>query len=606
MKSVRKGFLLPVLLACVIAQAAQQPNVIVILTDDHGFGDLGRYNDKIRTPNLDQLADDSVRFTQFYVHSACAPTRASLMTGRNNQEAGVWGVHGGRDFLHLDEVLLPEILGEHGYVSAMLGKWHLGKTRDRHPDQRGFTQQHMIVDRLYDDTDPVFMHDGVVSQPKGWSCDILTDLGLEFIEENKAQPFFLYMAYPQIHAPWYAPEEFIAPYRDEGYSEALSTLFGYITHFDTNVGRLLQGVEDLGIADDTIILYMHDNGLINNHERKDIGNGKRLEIADTKIRNVLMEKGGKGTSWEGGIHVPLFARYPAKFQPRDVETIAHVQDIFPSVLELCSIDHESKLPLEGRSLVPLLKGEASAWPDRYLTELKMDPLYDGMNRAESAGYTNAGYKVLQDKASINYAEQDFLAIRNQEFKFVRMGAETSLFKVDGSVKEWHSVINEYPEVAKMMDAQLQARFEAMIASPRSLSMPTFSIGGVNEAILAYAPIELLGNTKNEGKVLFDLKATGDGARYKIDVLEAGTYEIKLVNFTKWGIKPRSGDGAEISIHVGDQKVQAPAITQAVYPIGQLALPQGETVVTVRVASPARHGGAVFSRGIEKLIISKMK
>lgn len=588
------------------SQATQPPNVILILTDDQGFGDLGRYHDKIQTPHLDQLAEQSVRFTQFYVHSACAPTRASLMTGRNNQEAGVWGVHGGRDFLHRDEVLLPQVLGEHGYVSAMLGKWHLGKTRDRHPDQRGFTEQQMIVDRLYDDTDPVLMHDGVVSHPKGWSCDILTDLGLEFVQQNKQQPFFLYLAYPQIHAPWYAPEEFIAPYREAGHSEELATLFGYITHFDHNVGRLLQGVKEMGLEQNNIVLYLHDNGLINNHERSDLGNGKRLEPADQKIRNVLMEKGGKGTSWEGGIHVPLFVRYPGQFKPMDVETIAHVQDLFPSILELCSIEYESKLPLEGQSLVPLLKGQASDWQDRYLIELKMDPLYDGMNRAESAGYTPMGYKVLKNKASISYVDQDFLAIRNQEFKFVRMGAETSLFKANGSVKEWNNVINEYPEVAKTMDALLQERFEAMVASPRTLTMPTFPIGGVNDEILAYAPIELTGHARNEGKVLSDLKAVGDGASYQIDVVEAGTYEIRLVNFTKWGAHPIDGEGAEISIRVGEQQMQTAVIAEADYPVGQLTLPKGETVLTVSVAKPAAHGNALFKRGIEKVVLTQVK
>ena len=191
--------------SCTAAEKARRPNIILILTDDQGCSDIGRNNAIINTPNIDTFATESVRFSQFHVHSACAPTRASLMTGRNHQLAGVWGVHGGRDNLHRDEVIIPKILSEHGYSTVMFGKWHLGKTADRYPDQRGFDDQHLITGRLYGDTEPIILHNGKTSKPKGWTCDILTDRVIEFMRKNKRTPFFAYVAYPQIHGPWNVP-----------------------------------------------------------------------------------------------------------------------------------------------------------------------------------------------------------------------------------------------------------------------------------------------------------------------------------------------------------------------------------------------------------------
>jgi len=361
------------------AKTQQRPNVIVVLTDDQGYGDLGVYgNPVLRTPSLDAMAARSARFEQFYVSPVCAPTRASLMTGRYHYRTRVVDTWLGRAMMDPDERTIAEYLGEAGYATGIFGKWHLGDCYPMRPMDQGFLES--LVHRgggigqpsdpeggegKY--TDPVLFENGKRIETHGYCTDVYFDAAKKWLLEKHAEgkPFFAYIATNAPHGPFDdVPEALYRHYRAQDLSnerfprsahplparantDRRARIFAMIENIDTNVGKLQAVLEQSGLADNTIVVFLSDNG----------PNGRRF--------NAGM-RGIKTSVYEGGVRVPCFVQWPARVGPHTIGTPAAHIDLLPTLLDACGVAPKHDPALDGRSLLPLLTGEQTSLPDRAL------------------------------------------------------------------------------------------------------------------------------------------------------------------------------------------------------------------------------------------------
>jgi arylsulfatase A-like enzyme len=355
-------------------QPPSRPNVLLIVTDDQGYGDLGSSgNPQVKTPRLDALARESTRFRSFYVSPVCSPTRSSLMTGRYAYRTGVVDTYRGRSMMHPDEVTLAEMLGASGYRTGIFGKWHLGDNAPLRPIDQGFAEALVCrggglgqVSGPPGNTyfDPILTHNGREEKAEGYCSDVFADAAIRFIESNASRPFFAYLAFNAPHDPLQVPESDLAPYRGldpyrgqpgVGHSlppilpaDATARVYAMVSNIDANVGRVLDRLDTLGLARDTIVVFLTDNGP--QHYRF---NGGMLGV--------------KMSVHEGGIRVPCFVRWPGTLKAgRVVEPIAAAFDLAPTLLEACGVAKPRSVAFDGRSLLPLLKGETVDWPSRTL------------------------------------------------------------------------------------------------------------------------------------------------------------------------------------------------------------------------------------------------
>jgi len=334
----------------------RQPNVVLVITDDQGYGDLSCHgNPVLKTPNLDKLHSQSARLTDFHVSPTCSPTRAALMTGRYCNRTGVWHTVMGRSLLRKDEVTMADVFSAGGYKTAIFGKWHLGDNYPFRPQDRGFgevlihkgggignTQDYWGND-YFDDT---YFHNGKPKKFEGYCTDVWFAEATKFIEANKDRPFFCYLPTNAPHGPFRVPEKYSGPYWGKG----VKALFcGMIANIDENMGRLMNKLKELGIEDNTILIFMTDNGT----------SGGRF--------NARM-RGSKGSEYDGGHRVPCFIRWPAGGIGGGVDigrVTAHI-DMLPTLIELCGLERPTGVKMDGDSLTPLLKREGKPWPDRTL------------------------------------------------------------------------------------------------------------------------------------------------------------------------------------------------------------------------------------------------
>ncbi|MBM4042793.1 MAG: arylsulfatase, partial [Planctomycetes bacterium] len=329
-----------------------RPNVLLIITDDQCYGDLGCHgNEKLKTPNLDKLAAESVEFTQFYVCPVCAPTRASLMTGRYNYRTGAIDTYLGRAMMHPDEVTLAEVLAAAGYKTGIFGKWHLGDNYPLRPIDQGFQEalthkggglcQPSDFPGNPGYTDPILDHNGKPEPTKGYCTDVYTDAALKFIEANKGQPWFCYHATNAPHSPLQVDEKYVEPYRKMGLGENTAKVYGMVANIDENVGRLLAKLDELKLAENTIVIFLTDNGPCGS--QRDKGQPIRFNAG---LRDQ------KGTVYDGGIRVPFFFRWPAKIKTgRKVGTIAAHIDVLPTLAAACGARVPPDIKLDGLSLM---------------------------------------------------------------------------------------------------------------------------------------------------------------------------------------------------------------------------------------------------------------
>ena len=339
------------------------PNVIFIITDDQGYGDIACHgNPVLRTPNLDQMARKSVQLDNHHHDPLCSPSRAALLTGQYAARNGVWHVIHGRHLLHPDALTMADHFSSNGYRTAMFGKWHLGDSYPFAPQFRGFDEAlchkggglgelpDYWGNNYFDDT---YFHNGEPLPRAGYCTDVFFAAAAEFISQPADAPFFVYLATNAMHAPFRVPGRYAAPYLRQGIPDSRAKFYGMIANFDENLGRLFQRLDDLGLADDTIVIFTSDHGT-----------AAGFDSANGDGYNAGM-RGVKGSVYEGGHRVSFFMRWPGQLpaERRISQPTAHI-DILPTLLDLCEIRAENAPEFDGISLAALLRGEDEDLPER--------------------------------------------------------------------------------------------------------------------------------------------------------------------------------------------------------------------------------------------------
>lgn len=344
--------------------AGQRPNIILILADDQGYGDLGRNgNPIIKTPHLDRLYDESAHFEDFHVSPTCSPTRAAIMTGRHEFKNGVTHTILERERLTLSATTIAQVLQRAGYATGIFGKWHLGDEDAYQPDQRGFDEVFIHggggIGQTYAGTcgdapgntyfDPVIKHNGRFEKTTGFCTDIFTAQALKWIAAVKGrQPFFCYLPYNAAHVPLSCPPAYEQPYIGK-VSPEVAKFFGMLANIDDNVGKVLADVQRQGIDRDTLILYLNDNG----------GFGPACKVFNAGMR------GGKGTAYNGGTRAMALWRWPGKIAAGAQPQLTAHLDLFPTFAALAgaAVPPELAVKFDGFSLLPLLADAHAPWHD---------------------------------------------------------------------------------------------------------------------------------------------------------------------------------------------------------------------------------------------------
>ncbi len=330
---------------------ANQPNVLVILADDQGWGDLSvSGNSNLSTPNIDSLAHDGATFKHFYVCQVCAPTRAEFLTGRYHPRTGVSGVSRGEERLNPDETTIADSFQAAGYATGAFGKWHNGTQAPYHPNHRGFDEYYGFTSGHWGHYfSPPLDHNGKKVRGNGFIVDDFTDHAIDFIRANKDKPFFCYLPLNTPHSPMMVPDRFYEKFdgvdpkmrhRDPKREDVMMTraALAMVENIDWNVGRVLKTLKELGLNDDTIVVYFSDNGP--NSYRWNGG-----------------MKGRKGSIDEGGLRSPCFVRWPGHIRAGvEISPIAGAIDLLPTLTELAGVEPKLPKPIDGRSLCPLLLG----------------------------------------------------------------------------------------------------------------------------------------------------------------------------------------------------------------------------------------------------------
>jgi arylsulfatase A-like enzyme len=434
-----------VLLSVIPAAAAEplagrKPNVVFVLTDDQGYGDLSAHgNPVLKTPNLDRLHAEGVRFTDFHVSPTCAPTRSALLTGRHEFKNGVTHTILERERLTPKATTLAQVLKAAGYTTGIFGKWHLGDEPDYWPNKRGFDEMFIHgcggIGQAYPGGsgadapgntyfDPAILHNGTFVKTKGYCTDVFFAQATKWIESVKGKaPFYCHIATNAPHAPLQVRPEDEARYRDQVKQANVAKFFGMVANIDDNVGRLLDRLKEWGLEKDTLVVFMNDNG----------------GTAGVPIHNAGM-RGQKGTPWLGGTRAASLWRWPGTLTPADCDRLTAHVDFFPTLAELAGAkpSDEVRAQVEGRSLVPLLQNPKADWPDRTLIT--------------HVGRWPKGAKPDDHKVSN-------CSVRTSRWHLVSAGKgkpRWQLFDVSADPGEKTDVMDKHPDVVRKLTAEYDA------------------------------------------------------------------------------------------------------------------------------------------------------
>jgi arylsulfatase A-like enzyme len=474
---IKKGLVLSGLTGVsLISVHAQQerPNVILILTDDQGYGDLGiTGNPLIKTPVIDNFARNSIRFNNFYVCPVSAPTRSGLMTGRYFLRTGVRDTYNGGAIMASDEITIAEMLKQVGYTTAVFGKWHLGDNYPFRPMDQGFDESviHLaggmgqpgdITTYFRHDSsyfDPVLWHNGKQEKYKGYCSDIYAAQAISFIEKNREKPFFCYLAFNAPHTPLQVPDKYYQMYADidpsagfehdprpfpvmnEKDREDARRVYAMVSNIDDNLGMLLKKVDELGLTDNTVVIFMTDNG-------------------PQQRRYIAGMRGLKGSVYRGGVRVPFYLRYPAlKAVRSDIDAIAANIDILPTLSHICSVPLPAGRKIDGIDLVPLITSDDKVYNER--------SLFFSWSRRNPELYNNVA--LLKGKYKI-VGQTDYDATVE---KF-------QLYDIEEDPYELNNIVHDFPRVASELKNELDNIFIELTGSENMINPPTIEVGTIHE------------------------------------------------------------------------------------------------------------------------------
>jgi len=569
--------------------AAAPPNVVLIMTDDQGYGDLSCHgNPVLKTPNIDKLYDESIRLTDYHVAPTCSPTRCALLTGHWTNRTGVWHTIMGRSMLRENEITLGQIFKDAGYATGMFGKWHWGDNYPFRPEDRGFTevlrhggggvgQTPDYWDNAY--FDGAYFHNSKVEPVQGFCTDVFFRYAKRFIQAQKkaGKPFLAYIATNAPHGPMHSPEEFSAPYADQ--SVGLANFYGMIANIDDNVGKLRDFLVAEGLAENTIFIFTTDNGT----------------SSGAKVFNAGM-RGQKGSEYDGGHRVPFFLHWPAAgmTKPRDVTPVTAHVDIVPTLIDLCGIPTTQNIKFDGRSIRSLLEGKADNWPDRMLIT-DSQRVKDPIKWRKSA--------VMTDRW--------------------RLVNGTELFDMNSDPGQKANVADDHPDVVD----RLRAFYEAWWAElePTFDQNTTIYLGheAENPAVLTCHDWITTGSTPwNQASVRKAMGGEANTGFWNVKVAQAGRYEIRL---RRWPLEidlpieaplapgePVPGSKAfretpgaafaavKATVEIADQQAEAAVQRGAEEVVFTMELPAGVTTLAGRFYNDAGQSIGTYYAYVEKV------
>ena len=517
----RIALLFAVVFSCVFSACStdedpsQPPNIVIFLADDQGWGDLSSSgNQNLSTPNIDKLAEEGASFTHFYVSPVCSPTRAELLTGRYHPRTGVFATSAGGERLDLDETTIADVFKSAGYVTGAFGKWHNGMQPPYHPNSRGFDEFYGFCSGHWGNYfSPMLEHNGEIVQGNGFVVDDFTDKAITFIEANQDQPFFVYLPYNTPHSPMQVPDrwwskfdenELAMPHQEQDEDDLQHTraALAMVENIDWNVGRVLDKLNQLSLEENTIVIYMTDNG----------PNGPRW--------NGGM-KGRKGSTDEGGVRSPFYIRWINHITPgQEITQIASIIDLLPTLADMADIDYATQQPVDGISLSPLFKPQVTNWPERYI------------------------FSHWRDRVSL----------RSQQY---RLDYENNLYDMENDPGQSINVADDNPEITRQLIAAKEEWEETVLAELTTETKP-FTVGHPDYVYtqLPARDASTTGGIERSNRYPNDSffrnwTSTDDTITWDIDVLEDGEFEV-IVYYTC----PEADAGSTIELSIGSQTLES--------------------------------------------------
>ena len=505
-----------------------KPNIVLVIMDDLAYGDLACHgNPYTRTENLDRLYQESARLTRYLSGPVCTPARAALYTGRHPYRTRAFDTYLSRSMIDPKEVTLAQLLHDAGYSTGLFGKWHLGDCFPCRPQDMGFEEclmhrggglcqpANLGRDSYFH---PDLMHNGRLRRYDGYCTDIFFDEAIGFIEEQRDNPFFTYIATNAPHTPLEVPEEWSRPYRDMGLEESSVRLYGMVGNIDYNLGRLMQKLSDLGVAENTILIYTSDHGPCRS-SRDALG----------RIRFNAGLRGIKGEMYEGGIKVPFFIRWPGEISAdRDIDRIANPIDILPTLCAAVRVETPADHTIDGRNLLPLLKGEIEFgnWPERNIC-------MQWHRGDEPERYRN--YAVI-----------------GQRFKLYRPDGKTKdeLYDLANDPAEEHDEGTEHPNIAASMRREYERWFDDVSTTrPDNYAPPRIVIGTEFE--------KSTGLTRQDWR-LYGEEGAWDADHpgyWLVEIAETGIYSVLIeTDRLECMVEPETRNGG--SEHVSSKDVKS--------------------------------------------------
>lgn len=492
------------MVAKIALAADRQPNVIIVITDDQGYGDMSCHgNPVLKTPEMDRLHDESIRMTDFHVDPTCSPTRAALLTGRYSARVGVWLTYGSRHHLRRDEVTMADVFQKNGYRTAIFGKWHLGDNYPFRPMDRGFDESLIhgggVIgespdywdNNYYDD---FYFRNGDPEQVEGYCTDVWFNETLRFAEENKERQFFVYLSTNAPHGPLHVPEKYRQPYEKDN-DPRRTAFYGMIANIDENLGKLRRGLEELGLNRNTIVIFLNDNGTIFGANLEDRWNGWEIDGWNAGMR------GKKTSQYEGGHRAACFIHWPDGdlVGGKDLDGVTAHIDLLPTLIDVCDLEFEESERFDGISLTEAFAlGQA---PDRTV--------------------------VVHDQGRFGEPLGIGPLIKDREYSVMRGRwrlVDGQLYHLDSDPSQLTDISKLHPEVT----AQLQAEYEAWWkhVSYRSDEYCPFVINPAKQKTVLISSQNYLGD-----EVAYSQRSVrrGDGGEgwTMIDVEVPGRYRIGL-------------------------------------------------------------------------------
>lgn len=512
------------------AQSETPPNVLLILTDDQGWWDVNSFgNELIETPNLTRLSELGTTLTHFYVSPVCAPTRASLMSGRHYLRTGVYNTRFGGDTMRADEWTIAEHLQGQGYRTGLFGKWHLGHYGETIPNAQGFDtffgHHHGHIER-YDYPDQLVFNEEPV-EARGYVTEVFTDAALEFMGEESSQPFFCYLAYNVPHSPFIVGDahalqeegdKLIAKYVDRGVPLRDARIYAMIERCDKNIGRILTTLTENGLFEDTLILFLSDNGGVSRHDR-------------------LGLRGGKASAYEGGVRSPLFMTLPGTIPAgKVVEAPAHVTDLYPTICELVGLPLPDQIKLDGRSFRSRIDGTFAS-----STTSEHPYLFHIWDRYEPS---------LSSRWSIHETESGWKLVGNQ------------LFRLTNDPGERTNLAAEHPEVAKRLRKRFSEWLDDVTAGQAFQPVPIVVGEGSVELQVSWIDRDWADPENDQPHYEFraydwdtlDGWNEGDAVTWNLDFRNPGTYAVEI-SYGAFG----SEAGGSYSLTLGSERLKGDVV-----------------------------------------------